>query len=140
MTMFSNVLYGLRNLSARAKSRLHDAIMRRQMAQEFADLGSRDLDRVLADLGCAREDLPTIINNAPRSKPLLDGMILRLGLEKAFAFCEPPLLREIERRCATCPTQAICGRWLNKGGAPGEYRLFCPNASNFDLLTGKVAA
>jgi hypothetical protein len=79
-------------------------------------------------------------HNAPRSKPLLDTMILRLGLEKDFAFGGPTLSRDIERRCATCPTQALCSRWLGKGGAPDEYRLFCPNAGNFDLLTGKAAA
>lgn len=140
MTMLSNLLCGLRDLNAKARSRLHDAAMRRRTAQEFADLGSRDLDRVLADLGCTREDLEVLINNAPRSRPLLDAMILRLGLEKEFALGEALVLRDIERRCATCPTQTICGRWLSKGGAPGEYRLFCPNAGNFDLLSGKTAA
>ncbi len=140
MSMFSALLCRLRSLRAAVAARQEDAAMRRRMAQEFANLGGRDLDRMLADLGCAREDLATIIKNAPRSKPLLDAMVLKLGLERAFAFGEPPLLRDIERNCATCPTQAICSRWLSKGGAPGEYRLFCPNAGNFDLLTGKAAA
>jgi len=140
MTILSNLLHGLRNLSAKVTSRLDDAAIRHRMAQEFVDLGSRDLDRVLADIGCAREDLAVLIKNAPRSRSLLEAMILRLGLEKEFALGEPLLLRDIERRCGTCPTHAICGRWLGKGGAPGEYRLFCPNAGNFDLLSGKTAA
>lgn len=131
---------GLRALKARVTSYLRDAAVRRQVAQEFASLGSRDLDRVLADIGCSRDDLATIIDNAPRSKSLLDAMILRLGLEKAFAFAGPPLLRDIERRCATCEAQGRCSGWLNKGRASDDYRLFCPNAGNFELLTGKAAA
>lgn len=130
---------GLRTLKARVASYFRDAAARRHVAQEFAGLGSRDLDRVLADIGCSREDLATIIQNAPRSKPLLDAMILRLRLEKAFALAGPELLRDIERRCATCGVQGRCSAWLRKGRASDDYKLFCPNAGNFNLLTNGIA-
>lgn len=129
-------LRGFQGLKSRVVSCFRDAAARRQVAQEFATLGRRDLDRVLAEIGCSREDLATIIRNAPRSKPLLDSMVLRLGLEKPFAFAGPELLRDIERRCATCGAQARCGAWLRKGRASDDYRLFCPNAGNFNSLRG----
>jgi hypothetical protein len=140
MSMVSALSAGLRGFRAAVASRLREAALRRDIAQEFANLGGRDLDRVHADVGCTREELSVLIRNAPQSRPLLDAMVLRLGLEKAFAFAGPPLLRDIERRCATCSTQAVCSRWLSRAGAPGEYRAFCPNAGNFDLLGGKTAA
>lgn len=138
--MASALLTWLEDLKNSVSLRIQEAAMRQQVAQELANLGGRDLDRVLADIGCTRDELGTLINNAPRARPLLDAMILRLGLEKAFAFAEPTLLRDMERRCATCPTHRICRRWLGKGGSPGEYRLFCPNVGNFDLLNEKAAA
>jgi hypothetical protein len=137
--MLSALSCRLRRLGAAMTSRHRDAVIRRGLAQEFAGLGC-DLDRVLADIGCSRDDLAAIIANAPRSRPLLDAMILRLDLEKEFAFADPRLLRHIERCCATCPTQAVCSRWLSTRGAPDEYRLFCPNAGNFALLTKAAAA
>jgi hypothetical protein len=140
MTMVSALRTRLESLRNSVALRIREVAMRREVAQEFANLGGRDLDRVLADIGCTRDELGTFINNAPHARPVLDAMILRLGLEKAFAFAEPTLLRDIERRCATCPTQGICRRWLGKRGSPAEYRLFCPNAGNFDQLNGKAAA
>jgi hypothetical protein len=140
MTMVSALLTRLQGLKTSVAIRFREAAMRREVAQELTNLGSRDLDRVLADIGCTRDDLSTLVDNAPRARPLLDAMILRLGLEKAFACADLPLLRDIERRCATCPKHGICRQWQSKGGTPGEYRVFCPNARNFDLLSGKAAA
>jgi hypothetical protein len=140
MTIASALRAGFQGLKAAVASRIREAAMRQEIAQELAGLGGRDLDRVLADIGCTRDEIDTLVHNAPRSKPLLDAMILRLGLERAFAFAAPSLMRDIERRCAICPTQPICSRWLGKGGSAGEYRSFCPNAGNFDLLTGERRA
>jgi hypothetical protein len=138
--MVSALRTWLEGLRASAALRIREAAMRREIAQEFANLGGRDLDRVLADIGCTRDELGTLIDNAPHSRPLLDAMVLQLGLERTFAFAEPTLLRDIERRCAICPTQAVCRRWLGKSGSPGGYRAFCPNTGNFDRLNGKAVA
>jgi hypothetical protein len=127
---------GFRGLKSWVVSSIRDAAARRRIAQEFASLGRRDLDRVLADIGCSREDLVAIVRNAPRAKPLLDSMVLRLGLEESFALAGPELLRDIERRCATCGSQGRCGAWLRKGRASDDYRQFCPNAGNFSFLKG----
>jgi hypothetical protein len=127
---------GFQGLKSWVVSYFRDAAVRRQVAQELATLGRRDLDRILAEIGCSREDLATIVRNAPRSRSLLDAMVLRLGLEKQFAFAGPELMRDIERRCATCDAQARCGAWLRKGRASDDPRLFCPNAGNFRFLRG----
>jgi hypothetical protein len=130
---------GLNVLKERLVSWFNEAAERRRLAQEFANLEGRDLDRVLADVGCSREDLTMIVRNAPRSRPLLDSMILRLGLEREFALAGPQLARDIERRCATCGAQARCSAWMRRGRVSDDHRQFCPNAGNFERLTEKAA-
>jgi len=87
-----------------------------------------------------RPSAPVSLGSARRERPLLDAMILQLGLERAFAFAEPPLLSDIERRCEACATRGICRQWLQAGEATQAYRRFCPNARNFDVMTGHTAA
>lgn len=140
MCVISSIMpRGICRLHERVKSWLRDAKARRRLAREFGRLGSRDLDRVLTEIGCSREELSVLIHNAPRSRPLLDGMIFRLGLEREFALGDAELVRDIERRCATCAAQGRCDAWLRAGRASDDYRLFCPNAGNFGLLAGKTA-
>jgi hypothetical protein len=119
---------------------LDDAAMRRQLREELAGLGA-DLDRVLAEIGITRDEMEDLIENAPRSRLLLQAMLKRLGLEKRMVLLAPELARSIERRCATCGSQKVCGEWIAQG-APGDgYRRFCPNAETFDALPrgGKAA-
>lgn len=119
-------------------SYFRDNAVRRHLADELTALGSRDLDRILVDIGCSRDELPLLIHNAPRSKPLLDAMILKLGLERAFMTADPGLMREVEHCCGTCTAQAQCGRWLYRSSGGDGYKRFCPNAGNFDILAGRV--
>ena len=59
MSMVSALRAWLEDLRTSAALRIREAAMRREIAQEFANLGGRDLDRVLADIGCTRDDLGT---------------------------------------------------------------------------------
>jgi uncharacterized protein YjiS (DUF1127 family) len=111
-----------------------DAAIRRELRGELAALGNGDLDRVLADIGLTRDEMSTLITNAPRSRMLMQSMLRRLGLEKRVALLSPQLIRGIERRCATCGNQRDCRRWIEKGGPADAYRHFCPNAEAFDAV------
>jgi hypothetical protein len=134
MCMIRSLGHQVRHWADTARSYFHDVGERRRMAREFARLDDRDVARVLADIGCSREDLNAIIDNAPLSRPLLEGMVARLGVAEAFAHAESGVVREIERRCTTCARQAECRRWLRRGGASDAYTEFCPNAESFTTL------
>ena len=133
------IMNWFRGLEASVRRYLDDAAIRRELRAEFAGLGG-DLDRVLADVGMSRAELDTLIDNAPRSRMLLQSMLRRLGLETRLAAVAPQLIRTVERRCATCGNQRECGDWIGRG-APGEdYRRFCANVEAFDALsrTGRM--
>ncbi len=130
----------MRGLAASVGSYRRDAAERRRLAREFARLDDRDIARVLADIGCSREDLRTLIDNAPRSPVLLHAMTARLGLETAFAGATSDMVRDIERRCTTCTAQSRCSRWLRRGGVDAGYKQFCPNTGNFEEIAPAAPA
>jgi hypothetical protein len=133
MDMCGSVMDRVRSFKASIRRYLDDAAMRRDLRQELAELGG-DLDRILAEIGMTRAELDVLIENAPRSRMLLQSMLQRLDLGKRLAMTAPQLVRSIERRCATCGSQSACEDWMTRG-APGDgYRSFCPNAEAFDAL------
>lgn len=141
MCVMDTLVRRVRGLTAAAGSYFRDAAERRRVAQEFAQLDDRDVARVLADIGCSREDLRALINNAPRAPALLHAMTARLGLEAALAVAESDMVRDIERRCTTCISQARCRRWLHRSGAKDEgYKQFCPNTGNFEAMASAAPA
>jgi hypothetical protein len=133
MCVINSLVMRVRGLAA-AGSYFRDAAERRRVAREFARLDERDIARVLADIGCSREDLRTLIHNAPRAPALLHAMTARLGLEAAFAAAGSDTVRDIERRCTTCTAQARCRRWLHRSGTDDGYKQFCPNTGNFEAM------
>jgi uncharacterized protein YjiS (DUF1127 family) len=143
MCMIRSLIHHGRDLTDRFDAWWRGVAERRRMAREFARLDDRDVARVLADIGCSREDLNAIIANAPLSRPLLEGMVARLGVAEAYARAEAGLVREVERRCTTCSAQARCRRWLRGAGGREDNAAFCPNAESFAHLakdsTARVA-
>jgi hypothetical protein len=143
MCMIQSLLDRGRGWTDRLGTWWQDAAERRRLAREFARLDERDVARVLADIGCSRDDLNAIIANAPLSRPLLEGMIARLGIDGAYAALEAGAVREIERRCTTCSAQSRCRTWLRGSGGREDYKEFCPNAESFEHLrkpqTARVA-
>jgi uncharacterized protein YjiS (DUF1127 family) len=122
------------SLKARIGSHFRDAAVRRALREELAGLSSHDMDRVLADIGLTREEMDKAIENAPRSRGLLESMLRQVGFGRVLPAAGSTLLREIERRCATCNRQKDCSDWLGKGTQDGGYRRFCPNAAILDNL------
>jgi hypothetical protein len=123
-----------RAVKASVRRYFDDAAIRRELREELQGLGGGDLDRVLADLGLNKDEMDLVIENAPRSRMLLQSMLRRLNLDRRLTLMAPQLVRNIERRCATCVNQRECNDWMDRG-APGDgYRKFCPNAETFDAL------
>lgn len=140
MCVMSSLVRRARDVANDAWMYFRDMKERRRVAQEFARLDDRDVGRVLADIGCSREDLRILINNAPRSHRLLDAMVARLGLEAAVVAAASETVRDIERRCTTCADQPRCRSWLRRGAAGDDYKQFCPNAENFAAMAPTVSS
>jgi hypothetical protein len=102
--------------------------------EELAALDQHDLDRILAETGCARHELATLVRDPADPRPLLDQMILRLGLEWHFIFASSMQVRELEHRCGACRARKTCRSWLRSGVNDNAYKKFCPNAANFEAL------
>ncbi len=71
-------------------------------------------------------------------------MIVRVGLDPKIVAHDDPktvnLMKDVRERCARCPSEARCERWL--AGEIGGGNAFCPNARVFDELvrTDELAA
>lgn len=134
MCFMSSLVRRARDAAGDVRAYLRDMAERRRVAQEFARLDDRDVGRVLADIGCSREELRAVIDNAPRSHRLLDAMVARLGLAAQVAAADSNERREIARRCTTCADQTRCRGWLRRDAVDDGYKQFCPNAENFAAM------
>ena len=65
----------------------------------------------------------------------LPSMLRRLDVD-AGQSCDSfmPLLERAAMTCAICPKQGVCKAWLDSGGAPEYWRVFCPNSRLIDWL------
>lgn len=98
-------------------------------------------DRALADIGIAREQIPTVVESYPEATELLERMIDRLRLRPETIAANPGLRQALERSCTTCFTRKQCRRWLRSETGDTAYREFCPNAKALDdLLTAQQTA
>jgi uncharacterized protein YjiS (DUF1127 family) len=105
---------------------------RDMLQRELAELGKHgELDRVLADTGLARADIPTLIRNGPAAARQLDEMMERIGID--LAQCRGlSWMRTIEWQCVACSSRNECRRWLESGASDDGFHAFCPNAKLFE--------
>jgi len=106
-----------------------------RLKMDLARIGPSELDRVLADAGLTRRDLPSGLGDRRGSRTLMARMLSRFGIRPdRIAVRYQGALRDAERACARCDTTARCRRWLNRGAAKDTPRRFCPNAELFDEM------
>lgn len=107
-----------------------------RVRRELGRHGPRELDRVLADAGLNRGDLPTILGGRTANRSMMARMLVHFGVRPdRTAVRYQAALRDAERVCAYCGNTARCRRWLNLGAADDAPRLFCPNAELFDEMS-----
>lgn len=106
-----------------------------RLRMELGRLGPGELDRVLADAGLSRRDLPSGLGERRGSRPLMARMLAHFGVRQdRVAVRYQGALRDAERVCNHCGATARCRRWLNRGATDDAPRLFCPNAELFDEM------
>ena len=71
---------------------------------------------------------------ATNSERRMLTMIESVGLDPEFATSGEisTTMKEVRQRCRSCPTEAVCERWL-QGNEEGD-NSFCPNAKVFEAL------
>ena len=71
---------------------------------------------------------------ATNSERRMLTMIESVGLDPEFATSGEisTTMKEVRQRCRSCPTEAVCERWL-QGNEEGD-NSFCPNAKAFEVL------
>ncbi|NQV84780.1 MAG: hypothetical protein HQ494_13280 [Rhodospirillales bacterium] len=66
------------------------------------------------------------------------AMMAHIGLDPGIAIGESlrikAIMRVTRRRCAACPNEGYCERWL--AGEVEGPNTFCPNAPTFEALAG----
>ena len=106
-----------------------------RVRRELDRQGTGELDRVLADAGLNRADLPTIFGGRAGNRSMMARMLVHFGVRPdRTAVRYQGALRDAERVCIHCGNTARCRRWLNLGAAGDAPRLFCPNAELFDEI------
>ncbi len=106
-----------------------------RLKRELGRLGPAELDRVLADAGLSRGDLPRGVGDRKGNRPLMARMMAHFGVRPdRLAVRYQGTLRDAERACVHCGNTARCRRWLNRGATDDAPRLFCPNAELFDEM------
>jgi uncharacterized protein YjiS (DUF1127 family) len=117
----------------RAAEAFDDCRQRHMLRLELAEMAAGgDFDRMLADVGISRSQIPVLLSAHPGAARRLGGAMRRIGIDPA-RIRAGWTLSDIEWTCTTCRSQRSCRKWLTSG-AREDYRAFCPNAASFDRL------
>jgi uncharacterized protein YjiS (DUF1127 family) len=119
-------------LPSRIMSTVEEWRERDMIERELGELGAHgELDRVLADVGLARADIPALIKNGPAAARQLGEMMERIGIGAAHR-SSLTRMRDIEWLCTICSSRRACRRWLASGASDDGFHAFCPNADMFE--------
>ncbi|HXX85927.1 MAG TPA: hypothetical protein VEN29_18350 [Casimicrobiaceae bacterium] len=89
-----------------------------------------ELDAVLEVVGLTREQLTALQVSPIASAELMQAMLARRGFRSIDA--DGRRAEDLQLRCRACKSWRECRRWVAGEGQDGDYRLFCPNAEDFE--------
>jgi hypothetical protein len=90
-----------------------------------------DLDRIAQDLGMSVAELRqvTVSGNA-------DLLLARLRDNRIDpSKIDPAVLRDLQRCCASCENQTLCGHEVEDRPVEARWPSYCPNQSTIAALT-----
>ena len=106
---------------------------------------SRELDAMTpAEMSSIARDLK-VSKSSLRELAAQDGqpdlLVRMLGaLNKRMPPAGDLLTRDMQAVCSLCRSKGRCNRALSTGSAAANYKKFCPNAFNLDLLAENAAS
>lgn len=103
---------------------------RRMLAKELNALD----DRILAELGLTRSEIPLMVRAYPTATEQFTRMLARIGLDTKEAPLDPATRGDMYRVCTLCAKRRRCRRWLASTKDADGYPAFCPNAWMFGRL------
>ena len=106
-------------------------------AREFDALTPAEASSIARDLKLSKSSLRELAAQTGE-RQLLVRMLA--SLNKSMPPSGDVLGRDMQAVCSLCRSKGRCNRDLSSGTAPGNYRKFCPNAFNLDLLPRKEAS
>lgn len=61
-------------------------------------------------------------------------MLESIGIDPEIATSgeTPNIMKEVRQRCRSCPTEAVCEKWLQRND--DDDNSFCPNAKAFEAF------
>jgi len=121
------VIDGVANFIARQSRRLASS-------RELDALTPAEVSSIARDLKVSKSSLRELA--AQEREPHL--LVRMLGsLHKKMPSSGDVLTRDMQAVCSLCGSKGRCNRELATGTAAANYRKFCPNAFNLDLLPRK---
>jgi transcriptional regulator with XRE-family HTH domain len=117
-----------------------DWLKHRRELNEMRQLNTAEFDRIASDLRLSPGDLNELVRQGPHAADELPKLLKVLGIDEAdLARTQPLVLRDMERVCALCRSEAQCDRDLAAGTSAEHYEGYCLNAGTIDGL-GQAAS
>ena len=109
---------------------------RRRLAssREIDALTSAEVSSIARDLKLSKSSLREL---AAQDREPLQLVRMLAALQKIMPPAGDLLTRDMQTVCSLCRSKGRCNRELATGKAAANYRKFCPNAFNLDLLAEK---
>jgi len=104
-------------------------------ADEAALLDSAEQERIACDLNLSVAELQTLCARDGRATNLLQKRMSQFHLEKdEIKRVHPAVVRDLEKVCALCESDAKCSRDFNRGTDPAALSEYCPNTPTLQEL------
>jgi hypothetical protein len=96
---------------------------------------SGEAEQVARDLNLSISELQTLCARNGASPEFLQRRLSQLDLDKnEIKRAYPGVLRDLEKTCALCTSNAKCGREFKRSADPKGWTDYCPNTSTLQDL------
>jgi hypothetical protein len=126
----TRVVEGLADFIGRQRRRL-------AASREFDALTPTEVSSIARDLKLSKSSLREL---AAQDREPLQLVRMLSALNKIMPPAGDLLTRDMQAVCSLCRSKGRCNRELTTGTAAANYRKFCPNAYNLDLLARQKAS
>ena len=106
-------------------------------SREFDALTPSEVSSIARDLKLSKSSLREL---AAQDREPLQLVRMLAALQKIMPPAGDLLTRDMQAVCSLCRSKGRCNRELATGSAAANYKKFCPNAFNLDLLARKEAS
>jgi len=111
-----------------------------KQADEAALADVAEAQRIASDLNLSVSELHALCARDGGSPKLLQQRMAQLHLDQnAVKRAHPAVLRDLEKTCALCNSEAKCSRDFERGAEPKAWTEYCPNSSTLDGLQREAA-